>query len=365
MTLVSFVVGTRPQIIKLASLVREFEKQGIDYIIVHTGQHYDYEMDSIFFEELNIPKPTTYLGVGSGTHGEQTGKILIEIEKAYIKHAPRLAIVPGDTNSALAAGLAAIKLMIDVAHVEAGLRSRELYMAEEINRILLDHLSSLLFSPTNYAYTNLLNEGIDFSKIFLVGDVMYDNIILFKKYIEKTNLPNCADHEYIYVTCHRAENVDYPQRLKSIVDALIEITDEYDYGIIFPVHPRTHKKLIEYGLLEKLSSNRKICILKPVSYFTNLKLIKNAVLTITDSGGVQKESFILGTPIVTMRTTTEWIETVEHEWNILVGYSKKKILTAVNYFMSNKPQSINPAEFYGEGKASYKIAQIVKKFIEY
>ncbi len=364
MTCISFVVGTRPQHIKLASLIRAFNSLGLEYNIIHTGQHYDYEMDGIFFEELGLPEPIAYLGVGSGSHGEQAGKIIIRIEKAYKEHHTRLAIIPGDTNSALASGLAAIKLGINVAHVEAGLRSRQPFMAEEINRVLLDHLSTLLFPPTTYAYMNLLKEGIDFSKVFLVGDVMYDNIVLFKNYIDKAVLPECVDGEYIYMTCHRAENVDYPDRLGSIVRAVESIARVYGYKIVFPVHPRTCKRLIKYGLLDRLSNNKSICMLKPVSYFTSLKLIKNAVVTLTDSGGVQKESFILGTPVVTMRSTTEWIETVEYGWNTLVGCSTHRIVKAVGYFINNKPESIDPAKFYGEGKASHRIARIIKDFLE-
>lgn len=361
---VSLVVGTRPQYIKLASLIRAFNKLGIEYDIIHTGQHYDYEMDKIFFEELEIPNPTIHLGVGSGSHGEQTAKILTRIEKAYKDLNVKLAIIPGDTNSALASGLASVKLGIHVAHVEAGLRSRLTFMAEEVNRIVLDHISSLLFAPTIYAYMNLLKEGIDFSRIFLVGDVMYDNIILFRNRIESAEIPSCIDtDEYIYMTCHRAENVDYPERLSSIIKAAEIITNKLGYKIVFPVHPRTRVKLLNYNLLDKLLNNKNICVLKPVGYLVSLKLIKNALVTLTDSGGVQKESFILGTPIVTLRETTEWVETVEYGWNILTGHHTGKIVESVKYFIENKPKPVNVSKFYGDGKASYKIGEIVKKFI--
>ena len=360
---ISFVVGTRPQHIKLASLIRAFNELGIEYNIIHTGQHYDYEMDKIFFDELGIPEPTVHLGVGSGSHAEQTGKILIAIEKAYKELCTRLAIIPGDTNSALAGGLAAVKLGIHVAHVEAGLRSRIPFMAEEINRVVLDHISSLLFPPTTYAYMNLIKEGIDYSKIYHVGDVMYDNIILFKRNIDKTPLPECIENNFIYTTCHRAENVDNPRNLKSIIDAIITIVNKYEYDIVFPVHPRTYKRLIEYRLLDKLRENKNICLLKPVSYFTSLKLIKNALIVLTDSGGVQKESFILGTPVVTMRNTTEWVETIEYGWNILVGHNKERIIKGIEYFLENKPKKVDTSTIYGGGKASYRIASIMKKFI--
>lgn len=355
-----FVVGTRPQFIKLASLVKAFNDQGLDYGIIHTGQHYDYELDRVFFEELGLPEPIEHLGVGSGSHGEQTGRIIIGVEKAYLKHGVKLALVPGDTNSALAAGLAGVKIGVDVAHIEAGLRSFEPYMAEEINRRVLDHVSTLLFPPTSYAYMNLLKEGIDFSRIFLVGDVMYDNILLFSRKIDEADLPDCVDREYVYVTCHRAENVDHPDRLKNIVESLIKISSEY--LVVFPVHPRTLNKLHEYGLYDKLV-DKNICILKPVGYFTSLKLVKNASVTVTDSGGLQKESFILGTPVITLRNTTEWVETVEYGWNTLVGYGSDKIYEVFENIIVNKPRPVDIGGLYGYGYASKQIADIVKKYL--
>ncbi len=358
-----FVVGTRPQFIKLASLVRAFNKHGIEYGVIHTGQHYDYEMNRIFFEELGLPEPIAYLGVGSGSHGEQTGKIIIGAEKKYLELGVKLAVIPGDTNSALASGLAGVKIGVDIVHVEAGLRSFEYYMAEEINRRVLDHISSLLFPPTDYAYMNLLKEGIDFSKIYLVGDVMYDNILLFRDKIEEAVLPSCVDDEYIYITCHRAENVDYPDRLNNIVKALLMIASE-GYRIVFPMHPRTRNRLKEYGLYDKLDSEQNICLLKPVSYFTSLKLARNAIVTITDSGGLQKESFILGTPVITIRNTTEWIETVEYGWNTVIGYGSNKLYSVFRETIDNPPKPVSIEGLYGDGKASHKIAIILKKYLE-
>ena len=358
-----FVVGTRPQFIKLASLVKAFNKHGLEYGIIHTGQHYDYEMNRIFFEELELPEPIQHLGVGSGTHGQQIGLIIIRVEKAYRDLNVKLAIVPGDTNSALAAGLAAAKINVDVAHVEAGLRSYEYYMAEEINRRVLDHVSTLLFPPTEYAYRNLLKEGIDFSRIYLVGDVMYDNIMLFQDRIDKAPLPDCVsiDDEYVYVTCHRAENVDHPNRLKNIVSSLKKIAGE-GYKIVFPVHPRTLKRMKEYGFYNSIVEEKNICLIKPVGYFTSLKLVKNAMVTITDSGGLQKESFILGTPVITIRNTTEWIETIEYGWNYVVGYGSTRIYDVFKEIIENPPKKVSIKGLYGEN-ASDKIALIVKKYL--
>jgi len=357
-----FVVGTRPQLIKLASLVRAFNKKGLEYGIIHTGQHYDYEMDKIFFEELGLPEPIEYLGVGSGSHGEQTGKIIIGVEKAYLKHGVKIAVIPGDTNSALAAGIGGVKIGVEIAHVEAGLRSFEYYMAEEINRRVLDHISTFLFPPTVYAYMNLLKEGIDFSRIFLVGDVMYDNILLFKKQIERAKLPECIKEEYVYVTCHRAENVDFLERLKNIIYSLKKIADE-GYQIVYPIHPRAYRRLLDYGLYSVLEKHDNICLLRPVSYFTSLKLASQALVTITDSGGLQKESFILGTPVITMRNTTEWIETVEYGWNFIVGYGSSRIYEVFKNIVENPPKKTSIEGVYGDGKASIRIADIIKKYL--
>ena len=361
----AFVVGTRPQFIKLASLIRSFDEKGVSYAIIHTGQHYDYEMDRVFFEELGLPEPAAYLGVGSGSHGYQVGRIIMGLEPAYRDAGTRIAVVPGDTNSALAAGIAAAKMGIPVAHVEAGLRSRLHYMPEELNRVLLDHLSELLFPPTSYAYANLLAEGIDITRIYPVGDVMYDNIVLFRDRIDRAWTPGCAEKgEYIYVTCHRAENTDNPAALASIVSALTRIPRETGLRIIYPVHPRTRRALEKTGLAGRLEEAEGVCLLKPVPYFTSLRLARDAAVTLTDSGGLQKESFILGTPVVTMRGTTEWVETVEYGWNIIAGSSEEAIIEGVKRFIEEKPPRINPGDLYGGGEASRRIAEAVKAFLE-
>ena len=363
--MLALVVGTRPQHIKLASLIRAFDEAGLEYSIIHTGQHYDFEMDKIFFEELGLPKPIVHLGVGSGSHGVQTGLMLMRLEENYLKLKPKLVVVPGDTNSALAGGLAAVKLGIPVAHVEAGLRSRIPFMAEEINRVVLDHISQLLFAPTEAAYQNLIHEGIDIDKIYLTGDVMADNIMLFSERIDKAEIPiDITPKNYIYVTIHRAENVDNPFKLKEVVEALTYIPQAFNLEIVFPIHPRTRNRLIEFNLWSKLEKHKNIHLLKPVSYFTSLKFVKNATIVLTDSGGLQKEAFLLGTPAITLRETTEWVETVEYGWNTLVGTCKNRIIKAIKYYLDNKLEySINPIDLYGGGKASKRIAKIISQYI--
>ncbi len=363
--MITIVVGTRPQFIKLAVLVKTFKDEDLKFQIIHTGQHYDYEMDRVFFEELNLPEPIMHLGVGSGSHGEQTGLMLERLEKAYFEIKPKVVIVPGDTNSALAGALAAVKLGIHVFHVEAGLRSRLPFMAEEINRVLVDHMSSLLFAPTETAYQNLLHEGIDKNRAYLTGDVMIDNIIQYKNKIDKTELPvEVESNNYIYTTTHRAENVDYPEKLKEIVEALRLIPEKYGLKVVLPLHPRTKKRLSEYNLLEKLTEHQDVYLIKPLSYFESLKLAKDAAIVLTDSGGLQKEAFVLGTPVVTMRRTTEWIETVKCGWNIITNCNKEKILNGIRKFLDNKPEPVNAVTLYGDGKASQRITNITKKFLE-
>jgi UDP-GlcNAc3NAcA epimerase len=324
---VASIVGARPQFIKLAPLSKVLRKN-INEIIVHTGQHYDENMDAVFFEELEIPEPDYNLGVGSGTHGEQTGRMLIEIEKVLLNEKPDLVIVYGDTNSTLAGALAASKLHIPVAHVEAGLRSFNKNMPEEINRILTDHISDILFCPTQTAVENLKREGIT-KGVYLVGDIMFDALMHFSKIsdikskiLEKLNI---NPGEYYLATVHRAENTDNYERLKNILTALSEIS-MFDRTVVFPVHPRT-KKMIDVFELSHFMD--KILVIEPVGYLDMIKLEKNARAILTDSGGVQKEAFWLKVPCITLRDETEWIETVELGWNRLVGTDVGKILSAV------------------------------------
>ncbi|MBU4138641.1 MAG: UDP-N-acetylglucosamine 2-epimerase (non-hydrolyzing) [Euryarchaeota archaeon] len=307
------IVGARPQFIKCAPLSRELRKVHHE-ILVHTGQHYDHDMSDIFFEELNIPKPDYNLGIGSGSHGEQTGKMLTEIEKVLLKEKPDLVLVYGDTNSTLAGALAAVKLHIRVAHVEAGLRSFDRNMPEEINQVLTDHISDILFCPTQTAVDNLSKEGIT-QGVHLVGDVMLDALEYNKTVAEKKSkileVLGLKKDKYLVITIHRPSNTDSRENLNNIIKALREIGE----AVVFPVHPRTKKFLQEYGL--DFPAN--VRLMDPLGYLDMLKLMAGARKILTDSGGIQKEAYMLGVPCVTLRENTEWVETLEGGWNVLVG----------------------------------------------
>lgn len=343
------IVGARPQFIKCAPVSRTLRKEHQE-ILVHTGQHYDPEMSDVFFKELNIPEPDYNLGIGSGNHGEQTGKMLIEIERVLLKEKPDLVLVYGDTNSTLAGSLAASKLNIKVAHVEAGLRSFDRTMPEEINRVLTDHTSDILFCPTETAVRNLKNEGIT-EGVYNVGDVMLDAVEYNKKLAEeKSEILEKLDlkpKEFMLATVHRASNTDSRENLSSIVKAFCSV----EGIIVFPVHPRTKKYLMEYALWEKLCDSESVKVIPPVGYLDMLKLENNSKKILTDSGGVQKEAYMLGVPCITIRENTEWVETLEDGWNILVGADYEKIVDAIYEFERAKKKS----NVFGEGKASEKI----------
>ncbi|MCM1992502.1 non-hydrolyzing UDP-N-acetylglucosamine 2-epimerase [Oceanirhabdus seepicola] len=342
------VIGARPQFIKCAAVSKELRKKHTE-LIIHTGQHYDENMSSVFFDELEIPKPDFNLEVGSGNHGKQTGEMLSKIEEIYLKEKPDLVLVYGDTNSTLAGALAASKLLIPVAHVEAGLRSRNMNMPEEQNRILTDHISKYLFTPTKTADENLKNEGL--SNIFSVGDVMYDGVLFFSELskkksqiLEKSHLKK---NEYILATIHRAENTNHQDRLKSIFKGL----EESGENIILPLHPRTNKYIKEYGI--ELGKNIKV--IDPVGYLDMIALESNAKKIVTDSGGVQKEAFFMGVPCITLRDETEWVETISNGWNVIVGADKGMIVENIKHF-NPISERIN---VFGEGNASKKITDII------
>jgi UDP-N-acetylglucosamine 2-epimerase len=317
------VVGARPQFIKLSALSKELRKKHQE-VILHTGQHYDDELSKIFFSELSIPEPDYNLGIGSAEHGEQTGRMLKGIEEVLIFETPDLVIVYGDTNSTLAGALAAVKQKIPVAHVEAGLRSFKRSMPEEVNRVLTDQVSSLLFCPTKTSVQNLRKEGIT-KGVHLVGDVMYDSLRQHIRRAEKISgimkKLNLSKKNFYLITIHRAENTDLQENLRKIA----EILSGLDKKTVFPVHPRTKKSLSGFNLSDNLKSKGHLLLIDPVSYLDMLVLEKNARCVLTDSGGVQKEAFFLETPCLTLREETEWVETVENGWNELVGLDKEKV----------------------------------------
>jgi len=351
------VVGARPQFIKAALVSKKLRERGVKELLIHTGQHYDFNMSDIFFKELNLPEPDYYLGIGSGLHGEQTGKMLVELEKVYLKERPDIVLVYGDTNSTLAGALAAAKLHIPVAHVEAGLRSYNRKMPEEINRVLTDHISSILFTPTENAVKNLNKEGI-YDGIFNVGDVMYDIAMeSIKKINEKEVLKkfNLISKGFILVTIHRAENTDNYKNLKNIWEAL-NILAKRGYKLFFPIHPRTKKAIENYSLKPE---SKNLLITEPISYFEMLALEKNAKVIITDSGGVQKEGYFFGTRCVIPRNETEWTELIDIGFNILTGIDKEKILESVEKVFKEDDLKIQNSNIYGEGNASDKIVEVL------
>lgn len=343
------VVGARPQFIKAAPLSKKIRENNSEKII-HTGQHYDDNMSEIFFQELDIPKPDYNLNVGSGSHGYQTGSMLIKIEEILVKEKPDIVLVYGDTNSTLAGALAASKMLIPVVHVESGLRSFNMIMPEEQNRILTDHISTYLFAPTNTALKNLENEGIKHN-VYNVGDVMYDAILHFSgiarersKTLEKLNLKK---DEYILATIHRAENTNCIERLKNILDAFKESSQR----IVLPLHPRTKKYIENYGLM----FSKNIEVIEPVGYLDMVMLELNCRKIVTDSGGVQKEAFFLAKPCITLRDETEWVETVENGWNVLAGANTDSIIN----LMRNLEPKNDRVDYFGDGNAAGKIIDIL------
>ncbi len=348
------IVGARPEFIQAARMSQAIRTRHQE-VLVHTGQHYDYEMSDVFFEQLGLPKPDHNLGVGSGSHAWQTGEILSRLERVLLCEKPDWVIVRGDTNSTLAAALAAAKLCFPLAHVEAGLRSFNSAMPEEINRVATDHISDILFCPTQAAMDNLQREGLA-ERANLVGDVMYELILLSAKLanersdvLERLGL---RPHGYLLVTVHRVENTDNLERLTGIVEGLNSLTEH----VVFPVHPRTRAALQQHDIA--LGAN--IQAIPPVSYLDMVQLQKEARLVLTDSGGMQKEAYCLNTPCLTLREQTEWVETVDAGWNILVGTDPLSIKKAVKQF---QPPVSHP-NLYGDGKTSTQIVVALETYSE-
>ena len=367
---IAVILGTRPEIIKMSPVLRALENQTLDYFILHTGQHYSYNLDKIFFEELELPAPKYNLDVGSGTHAEETGKMLIGIEKLIKEEKPDIVLVEGDTNTVLAGALAASKLHIKVGHVEAGLRSYDRTMPEEINRVLADHLSDYLFAPTEKAKGNLLGEGIEENKIFVTGntivDAVYQNLEIAKRKVDILNRLNSNLKEYFLVTAHRQENVDVKEKLKGVLKGLELVYREFYLPIIYPIHPRTMKRIEEF----ELGIPEGVELIGPLGFLEFLQLEANAKLVLTDSGGVQEEACILKVPCVTLRDNTERPETLEVGSNVLSGVNQERILESVKIMLSKqtfkKSLTKNAAvnndweNPFGDGRAGVRIVEILE-----
>lgn len=356
------VIGARPQIIKAAALsraIKEHFKKEVQEVIVHTGQHYDDNMSQVFFDELGIPQPNYNLGVGSASHGVQTAKMIIGIEEILLKEKPDCLVLYGDTNSTLAGAIAASKIHVPIVHIEAGLRSFNKSMPEEINRICCDHCSTLLFSPTATGFKNLVNEGFQ-KGIYHCGDVMYDNSKYFaniadkkSQILDKEGL-KCVD--YVLCTIHRDNNTDQPERLNAIFRALLKISESKT--VVLPLHPRTSKLLninLDKELYDKITNNKNIKILPPASFLDMIVLERHAQMVITDSGGVQKEAFFFQKPCLILRSETEWTEIVECGAAVITDADEKKIIDSFNNFIENPPHKF--PEIFGDGNAAVFICK--------
>lgn len=355
------IVGARPQFVKAAVISRAISEMTPDAqpgpireIMVHTGQHFDDNMSDVFFREMEIPRPARNLGIGGGHHGSMTGRMLEGIERVLLEEQPDWVLVYGDTNSTLAGALAAAKLSVPVAHVEAGLRSFNRTMPEELNRVLADHASDRLFAPTAAAVDNLRREGISSERIELVGDVMYDAVRHYRARAETQSrileTLSLESGSFVLATVHRAENTDSPERLKGIIDGLAQVAAKH--SVVLPLHPRTRQALDRNGLLERAAGALRV--IDPVGYFDMLQLERAASVIATDSGGVQKEAYFHGVPCVTLRDETEWVELVEVGANVLVGAEPDRIVQAVDAAWGRR---VEVEGLYGDGHAGREILE--------
>lgn len=364
------IIGARPQIIKAAALSRAIKNkfsQQINEIIVHTGQHYDENMSQVFFDELGIPAPNYNLNVGSGSHGKQTATMIAGIEEILLAEKPQAIILYGDTNSTLAGAIAASKIHVPIVHIEAGLRSFNKAMPEEVNRIMCDHVSTLLFSPTKSGFNNLVNEGFlsivnppysaNNPKIYHSGDVMYDNSLHFSKVAEtKTNIiqkNKLECNKFILATIHRNNNTDEPERLNALFSALYKISEKQKIDVVLPLHPRTAKLLdvnLKSDLLQKVKSSAHFKIIEPVSFLEMIALEKNCKIVMTDSGGVQKEAFYFEKPCVILRPETEWVELVHCGTATIADADEQKIIA--DYTILTSKTDLEFPKLYGDGNAA-------------
>lgn len=369
------IVGARPQIIKAAALSRAIRTHFSTYIediVLHTGQHYDYNMSQVFFEELEIPRPHINMNVGSGTHASQTAQIMIKTEEIIRSEKPDVIVVYGDTNSTLAVSVQAAKMHFPVVHIEAGLRSFNKMMPEEINRITCDHVSTLLFTPTQTAMLNLKKEGfnletkpsfhIDNPGIFMSGDIMYDNALYFKNKANKHKVLENINGDFALVTIHREQNTDNLENLRQIVHLLIQIADEQKINMVFPIHPRTVKALSVYlpELKSILDKHSLIHLIDPVSYLEILALLQECKIVMTDSGGLQKEAYFMCKPVVILRTETEWVEITEQGAGRVTNIDSVKVKEAVQYFIQHA-SDIKYAPVFGNGYAAEFICKKIKE----
>jgi UDP-N-acetylglucosamine 2-epimerase (non-hydrolysing) len=356
------VCGTRPNFMKVAPLLAAMKKAGDAFnpLLVHTGQHYDYNMSKAFFEDLELPEPDIHLGIGEGNHGEQTGRMLIEIEKVLLKQKPDMVVVVGDVNSTLAAALAAVKLHIPVSHIEAGLRSFDMTMPEEINRLLTDQISDYLFTPSSDADANLKREGIAKAKIHRVGNIMVDCLLAN---LEKAKLRpagiNLPEKGYAVLTLHRPANVDIPQTLEKLLGLILDVARILP--VVFPVHPRTRKRLESVGFMKKLNTKSNLLLIDPLRYLAFIALLMRSKFIMTDSGGIQPESTMLGIPCLTLRDRTEWTVTLTQGTNTLVGDKAGELAAYVKKIMTSQGVKTPRLPTLWDGKTAERIVDIIKK----
>lgn len=361
---IATVVGARPQFIKAAVVIRALENHPVDHTLIHTGQHYDDEMSAIFFEELELPPPDVNLGVGSGPHGRQTARMLTGIEEVLVTAPPDVAVIYGDTNSTVAGALAAAKLGVPVAHVEAGVRSFNRRMPEELNRVVADRISDLLLAPTATAMDHLAREGLA-ARAVLTGDVMYDSVLVNSGLAERRSRAAArldpAPGSYGLVTLHRAENTDDGSRLRALVSSLEAVAEKL-LPLHWPLHPRTRAALGRH--LPGWTPGPRLRLTAPVGYLDMLMLIKRSRIVLTDSGGVQKEAFFLGVPCVTLRPETEWVETVQAGWNRLVEADPAAVLEAASAFLAGAGAAADSSagELFGGGRAAERVTAELVRF---
>ena len=354
---ISIILGTRPEIVKCSPIIRECISLGLDFFILHTGQHYSYFMDKVFFEQLELPCAKHNLDVGSGSHGKQTGVMLAGIEKILQSERPDVVLVEGDTNTVLAGALAAVKLGIKVGHVEAGLRSYDRTMPEETNRVLTDHCSDYLFAPTPKSKEILLHEGIPEKQIYLVGNTTVDavnqNLEIAKSKNQTLKTLGFEACKFMLATSHRQENVDIKERFAGLIKGLQLVQKEFGVPIIYPIHPRARKQLELFGI-----DTKGLTLVEPLDYLAFLNLESKALLVLSDSGGVQEETCILGVPCVTLRDNTERPETMDVGSNMLAGTMPDRILEAAKVMVNGQKGWINP---FGDGKTAQKIIEVLKE----